>query len=331
MGGPCFVVTGSATELAPAATDNFQVAPFHFAGALWSSVEQCYQAHKLREPIGRESIRQMTPRPGESDQSHGLRVWSARGGGKLRSDWDAVKLEVMLRVCRAKLAAHASLREQLVGTGDSEIVGAPSTRWRSASGDHEWSTWNGRIQMLLREELRQAAGAAATDAYRRLAATFLEYYRAEGGACFDIPGHGHWTAESSPTTSSGPVVPPRVLAEAARATAADVSSLVNRLAVVEGGDAILTLMRTLVSNVRAHPAEPRYRKVRLANPKIAAAIGGRPEPLALLVACGFALDAAHERGEIYAKMSEATAADAPALERLRAALEGGWSWPDGDK
>ena len=37
---------------------------------------------------------------------------------------------------------------------------------------------------------------------------------------------------------------------------------------------------------------------------------------------------ASEGADLCAEMSEAVAADAPALERLCAALEGGWSWPD---
>ena len=38
----------------------------------------------------------------------------------------------MLRVCRSKLAAHETLREQLLGTGDAPIVGGPSTEWHGA-------------------------------------------------------------------------------------------------------------------------------------------------------------------------------------------------------
>ena len=177
----------------PSATDNFQVAPFEFDGQLWQSVEQCYQAYKFNDEKARETIRSMVPYGGESDHSHGMRVWSAGGRGnnaRLRSDWDAVKVEVMLRACRAKLAAHANLREELLATGDVPIVGAPSTDWQSKStGYHNWSQWNGRIQELVREELKAAAqGAPLSARGTELAKMFAAHMAAEGGAVHPIPG-----------------------------------------------------------------------------------------------------------------------------------------------
>jgi predicted NAD-dependent protein-ADP-ribosyltransferase YbiA (DUF1768 family) len=179
--------------IGPGATDNFQVAPFQFAGQLWQSVEQCYQAFKFNDEKGRELIQMMVPFGGESDHSHGMRVWSAGGRyncSSMRSDWDAVKVEVMLRACRAKLAAHANLREELLGTGDVPIVGAPSTQWQSkATGNHNWSKWNGRIQELVREELKAAAqGAALSEHGMELAKAFTAHMAAEGGAVHPIPG-----------------------------------------------------------------------------------------------------------------------------------------------
>lgn len=122
-----------------------------------------------------------------------MRVWSAGGrenSAPLRSDWDAVKVEVMLRACRAKLAAHATLREELVNTGDVPIVGAPSTDWQSkATGYHGWAQWNGRIQELVREELKAAAhGAPLSARGTELAKVFAAHMAAEGGAAHPIPG-----------------------------------------------------------------------------------------------------------------------------------------------
>ena len=175
----------------PRATDNFAVDPFTFDGARWQSVEQCYQAHKFLDPSKREAIRQILPHavPQESDHSYGLRVWRMGASGTLRDDWDAVKVEIMLSVCRSKLAAHEALREQLLGTGDAPIVGGPSTEWHGASGHHGWSTWNGRINELLREELRQAAsGGAPSEKLVQLQAVFADYMEAEGGAKHPLPG-----------------------------------------------------------------------------------------------------------------------------------------------
>ena len=97
----------------------------------------------------------------------------------------------------------------------------------------------------------------------------------------------------------------------ARATVSDIPALCEALASIpSAGGTALQLLRKLVGNVRDAPADPKYRKVRLTNPKISAALGGRLEAFARLAACGFKLD---QTGE-HAEMGEATAADAPALE-----------------
>jgi len=60
----------------------------------------------------------------------------------------------MLLVNRAKYAQHADLREELVSTGRCDIVGGPSTSWTFNGKAQKWTYWNGRIQMLIREECR---------------------------------------------------------------------------------------------------------------------------------------------------------------------------------
>jgi predicted NAD-dependent protein-ADP-ribosyltransferase YbiA (DUF1768 family) len=57
-------------------------------------------------------------------------------------------------VNRAKYAQYSDLRDELLSTGSLIIVGAPSTTWIYKGIEHTWTWWNGRIQMLIREELR---------------------------------------------------------------------------------------------------------------------------------------------------------------------------------
>ena len=97
---------------------------------------------------------------------------------------------------------------------------------------------------------------------------------------------------------------------AAEVSAADASEIAMALAGMRGGGACLGLVRKLVGNVRDAPHESKFRRVRLTNPKIASAIGGRVEGFALLSACGFELAAAGD----HAEMSEAHATDASLLE-----------------
>jgi hypothetical protein len=132
----------------------------------------------------------MLPFAGETDHNHGMRVWREGARADLRSDWDAVKIEVMLRICRAKLLANEDLRRELLGTGDVQITGAPSTSWTGRTGNgYSWTSWNVRIQTLLREELRQqAAGDPPSELYANLRKQFDEYMATEGGSEHPLPG-----------------------------------------------------------------------------------------------------------------------------------------------
>lgn len=108
-----------------------------------------------------------------------------------------------------------------------------------------------------------------------------------------------------------------MLAEASEASAEHAPALGMALAGMRGGGACLGIIRKLIGNVRDHPDDPKYRKVRLTNPKIAEALGGLLEGLALLSACGFTFDATGE----YAEMSDAGAAATAALEAACTALD----------
>jgi len=201
MGGPCRLLRknpqpGKMYTSAPACTDNFQVCPFLFDGQLWESVEQCYQAMKFADPKSREEIRQMSRRPNESDAAHGMRVWSAGQGnrvsGAFRPDWDAVKVELMYRACRAKYLQHPELCRELLSTGDLEIKGAHSTSWNSRKTGRagSWTEWNGLIQTRLREEMRrQQLLSQDIGVLKVLEARFSEYLSFEGGTgALPLPG-----------------------------------------------------------------------------------------------------------------------------------------------
>ena len=130
MGGPCRLPPAEGRSLrraGPAATDNFQVRPFEYGGHTYHSCEHAYQAMKFT--ASSEDFRRMVdivPRVGESDSAHGMRCWNEGQRGSKRAyreDWDCAKVRIMLDVNRAKYAAHADLRADLVATGDVEITG----------------------------------------------------------------------------------------------------------------------------------------------------------------------------------------------------------------
>ena len=182
MGGPCYLLQqqegGKSRRLGPSCTDNFQLRAFEFGGDRFFSTEHAYQALKFEAGSAeRQKILDIKPFADESDRSHGQRCW--REGNQiteesLRRNWDSLKLTVMLEVNRAKYAQHADLRAELLSTGTATIVGGPSTQWSFNGNHHKWADWNGRIQMLIREELRPEE-ERNTDLVASLQANFMSY------------------------------------------------------------------------------------------------------------------------------------------------------------
>ena len=63
----------------------------------------------------------------------------------------------MLNVNRAKYAQNPDLISDLLDTGTAIITGGPSTGWTFQGRHHGWADWNGKVQMLIREEHRDAS------------------------------------------------------------------------------------------------------------------------------------------------------------------------------
>jgi len=179
MGGPCTLQSGAT---APACTDNFYVACFSFGGKEWQSCEQCFQACKSLdfESEYSEAMRRIQKQPGQSDYEHGMACWSASrqlGREQMRSDWNAVRVDIMYRVNLAKYMANPGLQADLLSTGDEAIVHPDSDFW---------GTWNGVIQMRIREELRPEQERAA-GLLQSLVSQMEDYKVTSGGEKFPIP------------------------------------------------------------------------------------------------------------------------------------------------
>lgn len=185
MGGPCFLVEGQSKVRGPPCTDNFQIRPFQYRGQVYHSCEQAYQAMKYKEGSkARDMVAKISPRDGESSRDHGMRCWSAGNAGTADekcSNWDEVKVDTMLDVNRAKYAQYSDLCEELLKTGDIEIVGGPSTSWVVQGRDHLWETWNGRIQMLIREELKKTPNRTRLESLREYFTSYKSLFCVVGG------------------------------------------------------------------------------------------------------------------------------------------------------
>jgi ribA/ribD-fused uncharacterized protein len=130
---------------------NFSEHGFSLDGVSWPSVEHYYQAQKYAGTEAAERIRQADS------------PLKARKAGQDRSlvprpDWDAVKEEVMRRAVRAKFEQNRRLREQLLATGEEELIhesGSDRFWGRSKEGAGE-----NRLGAILME-VREALGGSA--------------------------------------------------------------------------------------------------------------------------------------------------------------------------
>ena len=73
----------------------------------------------------------------------------------LRRDWERVKDDVMRAAVRCKFETHADLREQLLATGDEELVeDSPNDYYWGRGRNGTGKNVLGRILMEVREALR---------------------------------------------------------------------------------------------------------------------------------------------------------------------------------
>lgn len=180
MGGPCYLVDSQTKQKSqgPACTDNFQYIPFQYAGKLWHSVEQAFQAQKFTNPEHQEIIRNtLKTSASMSDSEHGNLVWQqGRRVGMMRADWDKVKIDYMYETCLAKLESNPQLKKDLLATGSAKIVGGPSTGWDHPKMGHQnWGFWNGLIQMKCREMCKENVAERNQGLIQEVDAVMKEY------------------------------------------------------------------------------------------------------------------------------------------------------------
>jgi ribA/ribD-fused uncharacterized protein len=127
---------------------NFSPHPVELKGRTWPTTEHYFQAQKFagtahEEPLRLAKSPMIAARMGRSRER------------PLRSDWEAVKDDIMREALRAKFTQHPALRSLLLETGNAELV--EHTRndayWGNA-GDGSGQNRLGQLLMELRENLR---------------------------------------------------------------------------------------------------------------------------------------------------------------------------------
>lgn len=127
---------------------NFSAHGFELDGAWWPTSEHYFQAQKFPNTPHCEQIRQAkTPKAAA--------LMGRDRARPLRSDWEAVKEEVMYQAVRTKFQTHTEIREILLGTGDEEIVeNAPNDYYWGCGRDGSGKNRLGVILMQVRDEFK---------------------------------------------------------------------------------------------------------------------------------------------------------------------------------
>ena len=129
---------------------NFYRAPIDLDGFSWPTTEHYFQAQKFADPDQQGAIR-AAPSPGAAKEL----AWSSEM--VCRSDWDAVRDEVMLQALRAKFTQHPDLQAQLLATGDAVLVEhTHRDRYWADGGDGAGLNRLGVLLMAVRAELQGA-------------------------------------------------------------------------------------------------------------------------------------------------------------------------------
>ena len=110
---------------------NFYLAVVTYDGITYPSSEHAFVAQKTLDVIKRHELVDMMLTPGEA-KKYGKKL-------KLRSDWEAVKYDIMKGIVKAKFTQNPALLEKLLDTGDKILV--EGNTW----GDTIWGVYLGTL------------------------------------------------------------------------------------------------------------------------------------------------------------------------------------------
>lgn len=139
---------------------NFSAFRLNWRGTDFDTSEHAYHWEKF-QPFGRMDSATRVGRQVTQDAIR--RATSAHAAFKIaednahlrRPDWDAVKVDIMRSILRAKVGQHEYVRRKLLETGDRELV---ENSWRDAfwgwGPNRDGENMLGRLWMEIRAELR---------------------------------------------------------------------------------------------------------------------------------------------------------------------------------
>lgn len=128
---------------------HFYESPVEYRGVYYRTIEHAFQAAKTLDLAAREKIRQVHE-PAEAKR--------LGRGVRLRPGWEVIKLDIMRHLLEQKFTVYPTLRRNLLGTGEAELI--EGNRWN----DRYWGVCGGqgenhlgRLIMEIRAGLRERA------------------------------------------------------------------------------------------------------------------------------------------------------------------------------
>lgn len=130
----------------------------HEEGGLFATSEHAYHWCKFYETgNGRDDWRDVRDAIGVASSAHEAFKIAERHKHLRRADWDAIKVDVMRDILRAKADQHEYVRRKLLATGDRELV---ENSWRDDfwgwGPNRDGKNMLGKLWMEVRAELRSA-------------------------------------------------------------------------------------------------------------------------------------------------------------------------------
>ena len=142
---------------------NFSAFTLTWRGYVFYTSEAAYHWEKFAEMVGdtQEHMAMCRQIRGEirgAPSAHEAFKRAERWRSYRRPDWDAVKVDVMHDILRAKVEQHEYVRRKLLESGDRELV---ENSWRDSfwgwGPNRDGQNMLGKLWMQIRAELRKAA------------------------------------------------------------------------------------------------------------------------------------------------------------------------------
>jgi N-glycosidase YbiA len=125
---------------------NYYKARFYIYGRWWICVEAPYQAKKCVNPADFDAIHQATK--ANDARNLGQQV-------EMRPDWNDIRVDVMYECCLAKFLQHKDLRDQLMATGEEELIeDSPYDSFWGCGPKGDGKNMLGQVLMRIRNELK---------------------------------------------------------------------------------------------------------------------------------------------------------------------------------